>query len=752
MLLLINAKTLTSYGGLRLSVAPSFQVTFVLGESSFTIWFRVRFQSLESQPVNSLWLIITSFAAFAVAYRLYGAFLATKVAMLDDSRPTPAHRLKDGVDYHPTNKIVLFGHHFAAIAGPGPLVGPVLAAQWGYFPGFAWIIIGACLAGGVHDFVILWASVRQNGLTLPQIARANMGPVSGSITSIATLFIIVITLASVGIVVVKALGESSWGMFTIIVTIPAALLTGLWMYKIRPGKVGEASAIGVAIVLAGVFLGKPFAESSMGPSLIFSEGTLSIMLPVYALIASILPVWVLMCPRDYLSSYMKIGVMIVLGVGIVAAHPTLKMPATTPFLSNGPVVPGSVWPFVCIVIMCGAISGFHSLIASGTTPKMINKESDIKPIGYGAMVLEGFVAITALVAACALEPGDYFAINMAPAKNAAFVTQTMTDHQWDVGVKELATLEAETQEKLAGRTGGAVTLAVGMAKVFASVPGMKHLMAYWYHFVIMFEALFILTLLETGTRVARFVFQETFTQFTGSDKRAPELEKAAQAAGPACAKCNADLAGVDMTVLKKGKCPTCGHPFDPENATALDEGKKQPNWAINIGMSVVVCFLWGYLLYTGNIQTLWRMLGIANQLLATIALAVGTTYLLRHAPKRSYALLTGVPLVFVIVTVFAAGIQSVQGWWKEIPVNAQKIEAARAAISEASMLLDEGKALKAANATLKSIQTPFQLQLMCTLAVVMLVLTAIITAGAVMTWMRILRGPPEKAPEPARAA
>ncbi|MDH7570262.1 MAG: carbon starvation CstA family protein, partial [Armatimonadota bacterium] len=293
--------------------------------------------------MNSIWLVIGAVSAFAVAYRFYGVFLATKVAVLDDSRPTPAHRLRDGVDYHPTNRLVLFGHHFAAIAGPGPLVGPVLAAQWGYLPGYLWIVIGACLAGAVHDFVILLASVRHDGLSLPKIARANIGRFSGTTASIATLFIVICTLASVSIVVVNALSESSWGMFTIIVTIFAALITGFWMYRVRPGQVGEASAIGVAIVLLGVFLGRPFAESGMGPALLFDKPTLSLMLPIYAVIASILPVWVLMCPRDYLSSYMKIGVMVVLGVGIFLAHPVLKMPATTPFVGGGgPVISGTI--------------------------------------------------------------------------------------------------------------------------------------------------------------------------------------------------------------------------------------------------------------------------------------------------------------------------------------------------------------------------------------------------------------------------
>jgi carbon starvation protein len=586
--------------------------------------------------VNSFWLIITALAAFAVAYRFYSAFLAAKVASLDNSRATPAHRLRDGVDYHPTHRLVLFGHHFAAIAGPGPLIGPVLAAQWGFLPGFSWIIIGACLAGGVHDFVILWASTREDGLSLSRIAGRTIGPVAGMTASVATLFIIICTLSSVAFVVVKALGESSWGMFTIIVTIPAALMTGLWMYKIRPGKIAEASVVGVTIVMAGVIFGRTFAESGMGHWLVFQPKTLCVMLPAYACVASMLPVWVLMCPRDYLSSYMKIGVMAVLAAGLLLVHPDLKMPATTPFLSGGgPIIAGPVWPFLCIVIMCGAISGFHSLVASGTTPKMIYREKDVRMIGYGAMVLEGFVAVAALTAACALEPGDYFKINVPPAKYAALVDSADKQdgwdrynspaatadvagdsagkpHGWDLKEKEFASLEQGTEEKLAGRTGGAVTLAVGMAKVFSNLPGMKTLTSYWYHFVIMFEALFILTLLETGTRVARFVFQETAAQF---------VPKAA-----------------------------IGH---------------KPNWTLNAVMSVLVCTAWGFLLYIGNLSTLWRMLGISNQLLATIALSVGTTYILKHAPKKIYALCTGIPLVFVLVTVLTAGVESIQDWWQQ---------------------------------------------------------------------------------------
>jgi len=640
--------------------------------------------------MNSLWLMIGALAAAAVAYRYYSAFLAAKVAVLQDSRPTPAHRLRDGVDYHPTNRWVLFGHHFAAIAGPGPLVGPVLAAQWGYFPGYVWIVIGACLAGGVHDFVVLWASVREDGLSLPQLARRNIGRLSGVTASLATLFIVVVTLASVATVVVNSLSHSSWGMFTILVTIPAALMTGLWMYKIRPGHIAEASAVGVTLVMLGVVLGKPFAESAFGPSLIFGKEALSIMLPVYAAIASILPVWVLMCPRDYLSSYMKIGVIAVLIVGIMIAHPDLKMPAFTPFLKGGgPIISGPVWPFLCIVIMCGAISGFHSLVASGTTPKMVYRESDVRFLGYGAMALESIVAVTALVAACALEPGDYFAINAEKARYAQVAPKVLAENSWNIQPVELRSLEEETREKLEARPGGAVTLAVGMAKVFASLPGMQTLISYWYHFVIMFEALFILTLLETGTRVARFVFQETAAGFL--------LKENPAAKGAACA----------------------------EPGLHALPGHGQVNWPVNVGMSLLVCFLWGYLLYRGDLETLWRMLGIANQLLASTALAVGTTYLLLHSPKRRYALLTVVTFFFLVITTFWGSFLSLQSWWAEIG----KLQAKLAASGLAAAELE---------AAAKQI---FMWRLVSALTVIMLALVAIIVADSIRRWRQILRSP-----------
>lgn len=592
-------------------------------------------------------LIVAALAAFALAYRFYANFLAAKVAMLNDMNPTPAHRLKDGVDYVPTNKWVLFGHHFAAIAGPGPLIGPVLAAQYGYLPGFLWIVIGAALAGAVHDFIVLVASVRNDGLSLANLSRTYIGRLAGVATSLATLFIITTALAGVSIAVVNALSESPWGVFTILATIPAAIITGQWMYRLRPGKIAEASLIGIAIVLLGVLLGHPFQEGRLGvdPKLLtWDQTTLKVLLPTYAFVASVLPVWLLMCPRDYLSSYMKAGVAILLGVGVILAHPPLQMPALTPYINgSGPVLPNqSVWPFVCITIMCGAISGFHSLIASGTTPKMIYRESDIKPIAYGAMLLEGFVAVVALIAACALHPDTYFAINAKKELAAQFAARS----------PDLLQLTKEVGEQtLVGRTGGAVSLAVGMTHIFRMLPGMQTLAAYWYHFAIMFEALFILTLVETGTRVARFVFQETITPLVR-----PVLEKAL-----------------------------------PENGV---------RWSMNILASALCCLAWGYLLFTNDISTIWPMFGIANQLLAAIGLAFGTTYILTHAPKPIYALCTFLPLCWVFVTTMAAGILSVPRFWTTLPAPSNFINA--------------------------------------TMTVCMLVLTVVIVVASTRRWMELL--------------
>ncbi len=641
--------------------------------TAFLHWVAVR---IGVYPVtNSLWLVITALAAFSVAYRFYGAFLAARVAVLNDNAVTPAHRLRDDIDYQPTRRLVLFGVHFSAIAGPGPLIGPVLAAQWGFLPGFTWIVVGACLAGGVHDFIVLVASVRSNGLSLPKIARNLLGPIAGAATTIATLFIVVATLAGVAMVVVNTLSESAWGMFTIIATIPAALVTGFWMYKIRPGRVGEASIIGIVLVFLAVIFGKLFDDSALRELLVLKEWQLSIILPVYAAIASILPVWVLLAPRGYLSSYMKVGVIVLLAGGILAAYPLLKMPALTPYIhGGGPVVSGSVWPFVTIVIMCGALSGFHALIASGTTPKMVNKETDMRSIGYGAMLVEGMVSVTALIAACALEPGDYFKINTKAEKYAALVAEAKAEDQWMLHPVQFDELkeDAGMKEELSGRTAGAVTLALGMAKILSDLPGMKPLMAYLYHFLIMFEVLFILTLLETGARVARFIVEEAVRQF------------------------RPDASGVHKT-----------------------------SWSMNIATSAAVCFCWGYLLYTGNIDRLWRMMGIANQLLAVIGLAVGTTYLLLHAPKRAYALCTAIPFALVVASVFAAGTLSIGMWWQEIGLLTQRLASPNLSAAAAEDLCRQ----------------IFTVKLTCVMAAAMLALSAVVVVDSLRRWVVLLRSP-----------
>ena len=544
--------------------------------------------------MHALTLIVVALLVFALAYRFYAKFIITKVLVTSDRNKTPAHTFKDGRDYHPTNKYVLFGHHFAAISGAGPLVGPVLAAQFGYLPGFLWILIGAVLGGAVHDMVILFASVRTKGLSLTRLARKNVGKGAGLITGIAILFIIVTALAGLALVVVNALAESAWATFTIAMTIPAALLVAFYMYRLRPGRIVEASLIGVVIVVAGVVIGEPLARSAFGHYFLFSKPALSIILPVYGFIASILPVWLLLCPRDYLSSYMKIGTIVLLAVGIFIVNPHIRMPAVTQYIhGGGPIIPGKVWPFVCITIACGAISGFHALVASGTTPKMIDKESDIRLIGFGAMLVEAVVSVMALIAATVLLPGDYFAINVP-----VDVFQKL-----GFSTTQLAQIEGMTKEALAGRAGGAVSLAAGMSLILSSIPGMKHLMGYWYHFAIMFEALFILTTVDTGTRVARYILDE-------------------------------------MIKLANPRW----------NSKKL--------WAILLSGGII-SFLWGYLVYNGDITTIWPMFGVANQLLATLALAVGTVYILKNSKKWQYCLITFIPAIFMFVTTFVAGVLNI---------------------------------------------------------------------------------------------
>jgi carbon starvation protein len=561
--------------------------------------------------MNALPIIVGALCVMAIAYRYYSAFIAAKVLALDDSRPVPSKTMYDGHNYYPTNKWVLFGHHFAAISGAGPLIGPVLAAQFGFLPGLLWLVIGVCLGGAVHDFMILVASIRRKGKSLAEIARTEISPLSGLVAGIAILFIVVIALAGLGLVVVNALAESPWGTFTVGFTIPLALFMGLYMYRFRKGKIVEASIIGVIGLLFAVYLGGKIADSTWAAAFTLSPHKLTLLMAGYGFIASVLPVWLLLCPRDYLSSYLKIGTVALLIVGVILVHPNLQMPAFTPFVSGGgPIVPGKVYPFVFITIACGAISGFHALISSGTTPKMIAKETDARMIGYGSMLMEGVVGVVALIAATSLFPGDYFAINTqqtTDAQKAKYVSMVdgHTSQGFNLQPQEIDRLQQESGEKnLRGRTGGAVTLALGIAKIFDGIPGLRGFMKYWYHFAIMFEALFILTTIDTGTRVARFLLGE----FGGRFYR--KLE--------------------------------------------------QPNWLPgSILTSAAVVAAWTAFIWTGSISTIWPMFGIANQLLAAVALCVATTIIINMGKAR-YCWVTIVPLSFVATTTLVAGYQSIR--------------------------------------------------------------------------------------------
>ena len=545
----------------------------------------------------ALYLVVVSALVAIIAYRTYGAFLAAKVATLDDLRRTPAHTLADGRDYVPTNRWVLFGHHFAAIAGAGPLLGPVLAAQFGYLPGFLWLLVGSVLAGGVHDFVILLASVRSGGRSLANIARDQVSPLTGGATAVAIVFVMMVAVAAMAIVVVNSLKGSAWGAFSILCTVPIALGMGVWNYRIRPGAVRASTIVGVVLLLFVVWLGSRIPGSPLERFFLHGEKPLAAAIMAYGFVASVLPVWLLLCPRDYLSSFLKIGAVLLLALGVVLVNPALRMPAFNPqFAAGGPVFPGPILPYVFITIACGAISGFHSLIASGTTPKMIARERDVLPISYGAMVLEGFVGVIALVAACALHPADYFAINCRPDVFAGLGLQ----------VQNLLALEAEVGEKLAGRPGGAVSLAVGMAQIFSGLPFLRGLMSFWYHFAIMFEALFVLTLVDTGTRVMRYMLQE--------------------------------VGGMAAPVLRewRGLAPT-------------------------VLFSALATAAWGYFVWTGTVSSVWPLLGVCNQMLAAFALAIGTSVLI-NSGKGRYAWCTIGPLAFMIVNTLTAG-------WMNLSVN-----------------------------------------------------------------------------------
>jgi carbon starvation protein len=553
--------------------------------------------------MHALYVVIPILGILAIAYRFYSAFIAARIMALDDSRPTPAHTKYDGQNYYPTTKWVLFGHHFAAITGAGPLIGPVLAAQFGYAPGLIWLVAGVCLAGAVHDFIILWASTRRGGRSLAEIVRDEISPLAGTVAAVAILFIVVIALAGLGINVVNALDESQWATFTIAMTIPLAIFMGFWMYQWRKGQIVEATVMGIIGLLLAVGLGAPLndPESAIGSFFHLSRNQLVLALMIYGFGASVLPVWMLLAPRDYLSSFMKIGTIGFLVAGVIIVNPELQMPALTEFAGGGgPIIPGQLFPFCFITIACGAISGFHALIASGTTPKMLNKESDIRPIGYGAMLMEGLVGVMALIAATAMAPGDYFAINVEPA-----VFATMTFQGEALTPVNLGMLEEAIGETVTGRTGGAVSLAVGMAYIFSALPGMAGLLAYWYHFAIMFEALFILTTIDSGTRVGRFLLQEFF-----------------------------------------------GRAYKPFT---------DPSWLPgSIATTGLIVCGWGYFIWTGTISTIWPMFGVANQLLASVALITGTTIMINMGKLR-YVWVTLVPLSFLLTNTVWGGILNITG-------------------------------------------------------------------------------------------
>jgi carbon starvation protein len=635
----------------------------------------------RGEPINALWLVVAAICCYALGYRFYSRFIAAKILALDGLRATPAERLENGRDFLVTNKWVVFGHHFAAIAGPGPLVGPVLAAQFGYLPGTMWILAGAVFAGCVQDFVILLFSVRRDGKSLTEMAKAEIGRVGGFVAYVAVIAILIILLGVAALIVVNALKASPWGTFTIAMTMPIALLMGLYLRRIRPGKVLEVSALGFVLVLAAIWGGQYVSQNpSLARIFTFSAPTLAILIMVYGFLASALPVWLLLAPRDYLSTFVKLGTIALLGVGIVALHPTLHMPALTRFVDGtGPVFAGKIFPFAFITIACGAISGFHSLISSGTTPKMIARETETRMVGYGAMMAESAVAVMAMIAACVVQPGIYFAINspagvvgQAPAVAAA----TISSWGFPITAAEMQSIaHAVGEQTLFNRTGGAPAFAVGMAHIFSHTLGGEKLMALWYHFAIMFEALFILTILDAGTRVARFMVQDAL-----------------------------------------------GHIYKPLGRTS---------WYPSIlATSALIVAAWGYFLWQGvkdplgGINSLWPLFGISNQLLATVALCVATTIIIKmHRAK--YAAVTLAPLAWLVAVTFTAS------WHKMFDANPRV------------GFLAQAQALAAGPATNETSRLIFNNRLDAAVTGVLVVMVTLILLESSRQWWGILSGAKE---------
>ena len=597
----MNNKTLAYIGWLLLAVLGA----FALGAVALN----------RGETVSAVWLVTASLCVYFIGYRFYSKFIAERVLQLDDGRMTPAVQRNDGLDYVPTNKWVLYGHHFAAIAGGGPLVGPVLAAQMGYLPSTIWILAGVIIAGAVQDFMVLFCSMRRDGRSLGEIVKMEMGPVAGGIALVGTLAIMIIILAALGLIVVKALGESPWGTFTVAMTIPLAMVMGIYMRYIRPGKIGEASAFGVVMLLVAIWYGQHVAEDpTLGSWFTFSAPQLAWALILYGAVASMLPVWLLLAPRDYLSTFLKIGVVVALALGIYIVAPDLRMPAVTRFIDgSGPVFSGTLFPFLFITIACGAVSGFHALISSGTTPKMIERESHARFIGYGGMLTESFVAIMALTAACVLDPGIYFAMNSPAAiigNTAEKASEVITNWGWAI-TPEMITQTAKDigENTILNRAGGAPTLAVGMAQIMSAAIGGQALQAFWYHFAILFEALFILTAVDAGTRAGRFMIQ--------------------------------DLLGNIYAPL--------GH----TNSVSA-----------NVIATVLCVSMWGYFVYQGTVDplggvnTIWPLFGIGNQMLAGIALLLCTTVLIKMKRER-YIWVTMVPTAWLLVCTLTAGWQKI---------------------------------------------------------------------------------------------